>query len=40
MNFLIEPNTITLILRITGFVTIIIVGFDPTIAEIGNVVVG
>jgi hypothetical protein len=38
MNFPIELNTITLILRINGFATIFIVGFDPTIAKVGDVV--
>jgi hypothetical protein len=38
MNFPIEFNTITVILRINGFATIFIVGFDPTIAEVGDVV--
>jgi len=40
LNFHIEPNIKTLILRIIWFATIVIVEFDPTIAKVGNVVVG
>jgi hypothetical protein len=40
VNFPIEPSTITLILKINGFATILIIGFDPTIAYVGDVVVG
>jgi hypothetical protein len=41
MSFPIEFYTIIMvILTINGFATIFIVEFDPTIAEVGNVVVG
>ncbi len=40
MIFPIELGTITLILKIIGFATIVIIGFDPTIAKIKDIVVG
>ncbi len=40
MTFPIELGTRTLILNIIGFATIVIVGFDPTIAKVKDIVVG
>lgn len=40
VTFLAEPSMGTLVLRITGFANIIIVGFDLAVSEIGNTAVG
>jgi hypothetical protein len=40
ISFLMEPSVGTMVIQITGFTLVIIIGFYPSIVEIGNVVVG
>jgi hypothetical protein len=40
VTFPIEPNVGTLVLKIMKFANIIVVGFDPTLVEVGDIVVG
>jgi hypothetical protein len=40
VTFPIELSARTLVLKTTRFVSIIIVGFDPIVAEVGDIVVG
>jgi len=40
ISFSKEPNVGVVILRIVGFALLIIVGFDPTIVQVGDIGVG
>jgi hypothetical protein len=40
VTFLAKPSMGTLVLRITGFANIIIVGFDLAVSEVGDATVG
>ncbi len=40
MEFPIEPSTRTIILRVTGFASIIVVGFDPTTIKVNDIIIG
>lgn len=40
ISFSKEPNVGVVILRVMGFTLLVIVGFDPTIVEVGDIGVG
>ncbi len=35
-----EPNAKTLVIRITRFTYVIIIGFDPSVVEVSNLAIG
>jgi hypothetical protein len=35
-----EPSVGTMVIQIIGFTLVIIIGFDPSIVEVGDLVVG
>ncbi len=35
-----EPNARTLVIRITRFAYVIIIGFDPSVVEVSNLAIG
>ncbi len=40
ISFPMEPNVGTMVIQIIGFTLEIIIGFDPSIVEVGDLVVG